>query len=239
MKSLLVLSRLMGYPDEAVATGTAEMRAVLDEEGVLPAQARAGVEALLRRLETTPLLDVQEEYVATFDRGRALSLHLFEHVHGESRDRGQAMVELMQHYAAHGLQLDARELPDYLPLMLEFLSTQPPEQTHDLLGDAMPAVILLGARLREQGSDYARLFEALESLVGAETEERVAMQRQAAEEGPDETITRMDEIWQEEQVVFMGNADPAGGCSGQQPSGKTQETPLQWMPTDRAAHPWR
>ncbi|WP_043766090.1 nitrate reductase molybdenum cofactor assembly chaperone [Algiphilus aromaticivorans] len=238
MKSLLVLSRLMGYPDEAVAAGVAEMRAVLDEEGVLPAQARAGVEAVLQRLETTPLLDLQEEYVATFDRGRALSLHLFEHVHGESRDRGQAMVELMQHYAAHGLELGARELPDYLPLMLEFLSTQPPEQTQELLGDAMPAIVLLGARLREQDSIHARLFEALEALVDAEAEEREAMQRQAAEEGPDETITRMDEIWQEEQVVFMGNADPAGGCgSGQQSSSSSQETPLQWVPPDRAAHP--
>ncbi len=212
MLTLRVISRLLAYPDESLKAGLADLADAVEQEGLLSGEARAGVLRLIDAMAHTPLFDLQESYVESFDRGRALSLHLFEHVHGESRDRGQAMVDLLDLYRAHGLELDARELPDYLPLMLEFLSTCDREQVDALLGDAMGVIVLLGARLRERDSNYAALFDALEQIAGT-PDEAEALRTTATQEGPDESITRMDEIWEEEQVTFLATRDPAGnGC---------------------------
>lgn len=209
--TLRVLSRLMSYPTAELQAAAGEMGDVLRRETVLPVEPAEAVRAFALALARRPLTAIQEDYVALFDRGRALSLHLFEHVHGESRDRGQAMVDLLQVYRDGGLELDARELPDYLPLMLEYFSTRPMAEAGELLGDAMAIMVLLGARLRQRGSGYAVLFEALEAAFGV-PENADALRESAAGEGPDQTIEKMDEIWEEEQVTFMGNQDPSGGC---------------------------
>lgn len=217
-RTLRALSRLMSYPTAEMQAALDEMRAALVEEDALPGDVLRRLDALLEDMAARPLLALQEDYVALFDRGRALSLHLFEHVHGESRDRGQAMVDLLELYRAGGLELDARELPDYLPLMLEYLSTRPPDEVDELLGDAMAIVVLLGARLRERESPYAVLFEALESIAGT-PDNAPKLREVAAHEGPDQSIVRMDEIWAEEPVTFMGNSDPAcGSGAGADPS---------------------
>lgn len=214
--TLRVLSRLMAYPEQPLLDAVPDMIGVLRSEGWFPEALRQRLEAHMHELAARPVTAVQEDYVALFDRGRALSLHLFEHVHGESRDRGQAMVDLLEVYREGGLALDARELPDYLPLMLEYLSTRSREEADELLGDAMGVIVLLGARLAERKSGYAVLFEALEAAVGtpAGAED---LKRRAATEGPDETIEKMDEIWQEEQVTFLGNKDPSGSCGASRP----------------------
>ncbi|HET6628384.1 MAG TPA: nitrate reductase molybdenum cofactor assembly chaperone [Woeseiaceae bacterium] len=214
--TLRVLSRLMAYPEQPLLDAVPDMIGVLRREGWFPEALRQRLETHMHELAARPVTEVQEEYVALFDRGRALSLHLFEHVHGESRDRGQAMVDLLEVYREGGLELDARELPDYLPLMLEYLSTRPREEADELLGDAMGVIVLLGARLAERKCGYAVLFEALEAAVGSPAEAE-ALKRRAATEGPDETIEKMDEIWQEEQVTFMGNQDPSGPCGESRP----------------------
>lgn len=209
--TLRVLSRLMVYPDAVLLTALPEIRSVIADEAGLDESIRQRLLQFVDRYEEHELGAIQEEYVALFDRGRALSLHLFEHVHGESRDRGQAMVDLINLYRDSGLELDARELPDYLPLVLEYLSMRPPAETAELLGDAMPIIVLLGARLRERESAFAVLFEALESLVGS-PDNAEALRSAAAQEGPDQTLVRMDDIWEEEQVRFMGNNDPSQEC---------------------------
>ncbi len=209
--TLRVLARLMAYPEQPLLDAMPRMIEVLRGEAWFPPALAGKIEAFMRRLASRPVTELQEEYVALFDRGRALSLHLFEHVHGESRDRGQAMVDLLEHYRTGGLVLDARELPDYLPLMLEYLSTRPRAEADELLGDAMGVIVLVGARLAERGSDYALLFVALETAVGSPAD-AASLKRRAATEGPDPTIQKMDEIWQDEQVTFMGNQDPAGAC---------------------------
>ncbi len=214
--TLRVLARLMAYPEQPLLDAVPDMIGVLRRESWFPDALRERLEAHMHALAARPVTEVQEEYVALFDRGRALSLHLFEHVHGESRDRGQAMVDLLEVYRAGGLELDARELPDYLPLMLEYLSTRPREEADELLGDAMGVIVLLGARLAERRSAYAVLFEALEAAVGSPAEAG-ELRRRAATEGPDETIEKMDEIWQEEQVTFLGNKDPSGSCGEHRP----------------------
>lgn len=170
-------------------------------------------------------MDLQESYIGLFDRGRALSLHLFEHLHGQSRDRGQAMVDLLETYRRHGFELSARELPDYLPLFLEYLAERPADEALSLLADAMPVIALIGARLAERGSDYHVVFDALAALVG-EPASIAEIRRQAATEGPDETVVNMDQIWEEEAVTFLANQ---GGCGINRPIPDAVQ-PVQWVP---------
>ena len=125
IRTLKVLSLLLAYPTEEIRAAAPSFAPVLDEEGLLPEGRRGALRRLAAQLGERGLYDLEERYVLLFDRTRSLSLHLFEHVHGESRDRGQAMVELKDLYAANGLEMPANELPDYLPLFLEFLSTRP------------------------------------------------------------------------------------------------------------------
>lgn len=232
MLALRALAHLMAYPNAAMQQALPEMAEVVRNEQRLADGPKQAVLDLINELENQPLGEIQEEYVSLFDRGRHLSLHLFEHVHGESRDRGQAMVDLMEHYRLNGYELDAKELPDHIPLFLEYLSTQDETEITDMLGDAMPVMVLLGARLQEKESSYAVLFHALEA-IGGSCEQARDMRELASTEGPDETITKMDEIWEEEQVTFLGNNDPAGGSCGNTSSGAattpTDEIPVRWV----------
>ncbi|MCL1485985.1 MAG: nitrate reductase molybdenum cofactor assembly chaperone [Marinobacter sp.] len=144
MKILKVMALLLEYPNADLQRGRDELTAAVLEDSRLP---RKNKEQLLRCIDMLcdgNLLDLQESYVATFDRGRATSLLLFEHVHGESRDRGQAMVDLMEQYKTNGLEIDARELPDYLPLFMEYLSTRPWEEIKKLAGRYSPHFGLAG-----------------------------------------------------------------------------------------------
>ncbi len=165
MKTLKVLSALLCYPQPDMQAALTEMIMALDEENRLPQSQCWAVQTLMNQMRRTDLMDLQEGYIGLFDRGRALSLHLFEHLHGQSRDRGQAMVDLLETYRRHGFELSARELPDYLPLFLEYLAQRPVDEALSLLADAMPVIALIGARLAERGSDYHVVFDALAALV--------------------------------------------------------------------------
>jgi nitrate reductase delta subunit len=213
MQTLKVLSHLLSYPEAEMLAALDEMAAVIEQENLLPEAAEKPVQALIDSYRGADLLAAQEAYVALFDRGRFLSLHIFEHVHGESRDRGQAMVNLLQMYETHGFELATHELPDYIPLFLEFLSQQEQEEAQQLLHDAMPVLSLLGARLTERGSGFSAIFDALSSFAG-EPEALAEIRHQAATEGEDETLVNMDEIWEEEAVSFMG----AGEACKSQPT---------------------
>ena len=228
MKTLKVLSALLCYPQADMQAALGEMADALDREKLLSERERRAVRAFMERLERADLMELQERYVATFDRGRALSLHLFEHVHGQSRDRGQAMVNLLEVYRRHGFELDAHELPDYIPLLLEYLAQRPMGEALDMLADAMHVMALLGARLAERGSDYRAIFDALAAVVGEPTD-IADIRRQAATEGPDETIVNMDKIWEEEVVTFLGNQE--GCATGGKPS---TVQPVQWLPRSGA-----
>lgn len=151
------LSLLLQYPEADLIAGLRELEAVLEER---PAW-RERLQPLLAYLGTTPLIGLQQEYVATFDRNPSHSLHLFEHVHGESRDRGQAMVDLMEEYRRHGLEMTGDELPDYVPLFLEFLAQLPHDEALKLLGDAVDVLAHVGRKLCNAGSPYGALFTLL------------------------------------------------------------------------------
>jgi len=206
MLTLKVLSLLLSYPEAETLAALDEMAAVIEQENLLPEAHKKSILSVINSYRDADLLDLQERYVALFDRGRFLSLHIFEHVHGESRDRGQAMVNLLQMYESHGFEMSTHELPDYIPLFLEFLSQQQPAEIMQLLRDSMPVLSLLGARLAERGSEFRAIFDALEGIAG-EPEGIVEIRQQAATETPDETLLHMDEIWEEEAVSFMGAGD--------------------------------
>ena len=125
MKSYQALALLLTYPEADWLEQLEHVEALLKEEGKLNAGAVKQLAPLLELLRDTPLIELQQNYVATFDQTPSHSLHLFEHIHGESRDRGQAMVNLLQEYREHGLIMTVEELPDYVPLFLEYLSQRP------------------------------------------------------------------------------------------------------------------
>lgn len=215
--SLRVLARLLDYPTAELQAASAEMIALIKAEARWPQSLRAQLALWCGELAASNLLDIEEAYVELFDRGRATSLLLFEHVHGESRDRGQAMVNLLAEYEAAGFQLDARELPDHLPLLLEYLSTRDHEQIGQWLGDIQPILALLGARLEERDSRYALVPRALLTLIGAS--DAIDAQRPVASAEPaDNTPQALDAVWEEEAVRFEAQSDK--DCSLQSSEGR-------------------
>lgn len=204
MIELLVISRLLEYPDAALWEHQQELREALAEGGALNLQQAARLNDFITSLCSRDLLDAQASYSELFDRGRATSLLLFEHVHGESRDRGQAMVNLMGQYQQAGMEIDSRELPDHLPLYLEYLSQRTPEEARGGLQDVAPILALLGARLKLRESDYSVLFEVLIAI----SESDVALEsvsQQIANEARDDTLQALDAVWEEEQVKFIAD----------------------------------
>lgn len=225
MQTLKVLSELLCYPESDLIDHLPEMGVTLDEEGVLAEPHRVRLKAWMAELRRRDLMELQAEYVTLFDRGRALSLHIFEHVHGESRARGQAMVDLMNLYQSHGLRLSARELPDFIPLFLEYLSRRPTDEACELLGEAVHVFTLLKARLEKRQSRYALVFAALESLAGQPEEDEEIRSRVTAEP-PDDTFEALDRAWQEEPVTF----GPGAACT---PTAASCQT-VQWAPPQKS-----
>lgn len=164
--TLRVLAALLGYPDARLRARLPELSGLLAADAVLDESRRGEIEALARRLGQGEPLDVEAEYVETFDRGRSTSLYLFEHVHGDSRDRGPAMIDLAQTYERAGLYLAPGELPDYLPVLLEFTSTQPPPEAKAFLAEIAHLVNTIFGALLARGSRYAVVMGALLDLAG-------------------------------------------------------------------------
>ena len=200
------LAALISYPTEALQAATGEIAAVLAEEGLVPAPQRAAIDGLLAELAEHDIYELQERYFALFDRSRTLSLHLFEHVHGESRDRGQAMADLIELYRGHGLEPTAGELPDFLPLFLEFLSLLPGHEARALLAEPAGILQTLADRLATRKSAYAAVFEALATLANAPA---IDLPDTSAED-PDDLVA-LDAAW-EEAAVHFGPGEQIDGC---------------------------
>lgn len=208
MIELQIISRLLEYPDAELVKHQQEMFDALSEARAFGKSDAHALAIFLRDLLAQDLLDAQASYGELFDRGRATSLLLFEHVHGESRDRGQAMVDLMAQYERAGLMLDSRELPDHLPLYLEYLAQQPEHEARGGLQDIAPILALLSARLKQRESRYALLFDVLLGLADTAVDPQ-KVQDQIASEARDDTPQALDAVWEEEQVKFFADA----GCA--------------------------
>jgi nitrate reductase delta subunit len=206
-KTFKVLSALLSYPDEALQKAAPELRTALEAEGLLPPESRRVLDALIEDIATGDLYDLQERYVELFDRTRSLSLHLFEHVYGESRDRGQAMIELKTLYEQNGLYLSASELPDYLPVFLEFLATRPLEEARAQLSQPAHVLTALAERLHKRETPYEAAFQALAAIAGlAPDAPGVVVEGDDAD--PND-FAALDAQWEEEAVTFGPGATPS------------------------------
>lgn len=196
------LSVLLRYPTTDVIEAAPAALAALRSEALLPAAIERRVAKLADELSSIDAYEAQARYVDLFDRTRSLSLHLYEHVHGESRDRGQAMVELLKVYSSRGLELTAKELPDHLPVFLEFLSMQSEREAAALLGQAAHVIEALRERLKKRGSIYTHVFDALVFLCddGRDEEALKALLREP-DDDPN-NLEALDRAWAEEQVTF-------------------------------------
>lgn len=207
MKTPKLISVLLDYPADELWQHRDELLQAA-QAADLPAQRRGQLEAFVAELLGMDPMAAQERWLSSFDRGRSMSLLLFEHIHGESRDRGQAMVNLIETYRKGGLELASRELPDYLPLMLEYLAQRPDAEAVDWLGHTRHILGLLAARAAERGSPYALLFEILID-IGRGDVDLDAVRRRVAAESRDDTPEAMDQVWEEEAVRFGAEAPPA------------------------------
>jgi len=213
--SLRVLARLLAYPDAALQADLADLRDALHAQRGLPLSRLAELDALISALASSNQIDIQSAYVELFDRGHATSLHLFEHVHGDSRDRGPAMIDLAQTYEKAGLFLAEGELPDYLPVVLEFVSTQPPREARAFLSEMAHIFNAIFNALQQRESAYASVLGALLELSGEKA--------RAVKVVPDEA---MDASW-EEPVVF-------GGCSSKGQARPGQAQAIHFVKNDAA-----
>jgi nitrate reductase molybdenum cofactor assembly chaperone NarJ/NarW len=215
--TLRALAWLLRYPDAELRSALPELRRALHDDAALESGRLAELDALMDRLGGTGAMRTEAEYVELFDRGHRTALHLFEHVHGDSRDRGPAMVDLAQTYERAGLLFAPSELPDYLPVVLEFASTQPPGQAREFLREISHIVRTIFSALLERQSPYASVLAAVLDLAG-ERAEKVDL--------PAEPL--LDESWAEPEAF--------GGCSSQ---GQSRPTDAQPVHIVRPAKPQR
>jgi nitrate reductase delta subunit len=206
MISFKALGVLLDYPLAEVQLAADEIEQALAEERALPAAELDGVRAFIERLRRSDIMDLQEYWIGLFDRSKRLALHLYEHSHGESRDRGQAMVNLALTYRMNGFELNAAEMPDYLPLFLEFLSVIPEVHARRYLTDAIEIIEALRVRLEERDSTYAALLAALVTLATRQADEGEVEAILATEPRDPEDLEQLDRDWAEEPVDFTAGS---------------------------------
>lgn len=207
-KRLAILSTLLRYPDDALRADLPDIVAEISTAGFTVHDRRA-LERLARRLAAGDALDRQEDFVRLFDRGRATSLHLFEHVHGDTRNRGPAMVELVAIYDANGFAMTGNELPDYLPLVLEFCAVAPPEIAANLLAQAGALLQQIHAKLMSRGLPAARGYAAVLGAVLSEAAlAPTTLPTEANDRADEDDLAAIDAAYEDEPVVFGPESDP-------------------------------
>lgn len=204
--SLRVLAHLLRYPDAQMRAHASEMAQALADEAALPSARIDELQRLLRQLASDDAMRVESTYVDVFDRGRSTALHLFEHVHGDSRDRGPAMIDLIQTYEQAGLYLAPDELPDHLPVLLEFASTQPAAHAREFLGEFAHILQVIFSALQKRESAYASVLAAVLELAG----EHAAAVAVAADEP-------LDESWAEPEAFGDCPSAATAMAGGAQP----------------------
>lgn len=209
-RSLKALSLILSYPSRDLQEAMPEIGAILGFDPRIATDTRAALRSLTARFVDADLYDLQESYVMLFDRSRTLSLNLFEHVHGESRDRGGAMVSLIETYRAGGFEPATTELPDHLPVLLEFLSTRPFAEVQETLADAAHILDALAARLVRRDSGYAAAFAALLQLSGDQADAEAVADMLAQPDDDPTDLAALDAVWEETEVTF--GPDPNAGC---------------------------
>lgn len=209
-RTLKALSVTLSYPTAELQAAMPEIRSVFDADPRITPATRSALQSLTRDFAKDDLYDLQERYVMLFDRSRTLSLNLFEHVHGESRDRGGAMVSLIETYREGGFEPATSELPDHLPVLLEFLASRPSSEAQETLADAAHILDALAARLGRRDSAYAAAFAALLQLASAVADADAVADMLAQPDDDPADLAALDAVWEETEVTF--GPDPNSGC---------------------------
>jgi len=216
MKTWRVLSALLAYPEPWLVRGLEECRATLDSEKLLGRANRNAIEQLINHLADTPLIQLQSSYVDWFDRTPANSLHLFEHIYGDNRARGQALADLSDTYARQGLAISSNETPDYLPLFLEYLSLLKPKQTQASLGVVVDLLETLRLRLHKRSSPYQAVFAALLELARLKPDSSKVQAALRLDDGSLPQVARVEASWEEAPAFSCSTCDSGDSCTSQQ-----------------------
>lgn len=233
MQILKVIARLLDYPTQSLLDNSELLIEVASSTKFLPPELRKEIVNLITRHKESDIYDLQADYDGLFERGRFVSLLIFEHVHGESRDRGQAMVDLLEMYRSKGFELDSRQMPDYIPLFLEFLSEQDELYAREWLADISHIVALLEERLVKRHSDFSCLFTSLLIISGTKVD-RKSIQETVKKEETEDTLEAIDREWEDKEIRFD---DPIDGqsCSSNRSttvSSNSKEVPISWHETN-------
>lgn len=212
MKTLKALSIFLEYPTAEQMGCLDDLVNIIREESGLSKKAINALQDLSQWMQRKKLIDCQEEYVALFDRTPSLSLHLFEHVHGDSKDRGPAMVDLDNIYREAGLVVSAAETPDYLPLFLEFLSRVSTEQAYKFLGETVNIIGAIEGRLRNRKSQYAAVFSALQELADRQPDIEEVSKSLEKDAGAELDLPVIDEQWAEQFAFDNDQNNANAGC---------------------------
>lgn len=203
----------MTYPTQDHLAVLGECSSFLKSEGWLSSASLKKMDAVIADFHSKDLLDLQEEYVALFDRTPSLSLHLFEHIHGDSRDRGQALADLLRVYEEAGLFINTDETPDYLPLFAEYVSTLGHAEASQTLGSIVNILSSLAERLRNRGSFYAHIMDAMAETASRSPDPEAVKAYLIQSAGNALTTQEIDREW-EEQFAFENTAQTTGQESG-------------------------
>lgn len=231
-RSVKALSLILSYPTRELQHAMSEIGGVLASDTRLTAAARRALRPLVEELAGRDIYDLEEQYVMLFDRSRTLSLNLFEHVHGESRDRGGAMVSLVETYRDGGFDPVTSELPDHLPVLLEFLSTRSHGELQETLADAAHIFEALSERLVRRESPYAAVFAALLQLSGTQADSEAVAEMLAQPDDDPTDLEALDEVWEESEVLF--GPDPNAGCPQVRDMLAQMDTPMNPAPRTAA-----
>jgi nitrate reductase delta subunit len=231
-RTLKAISLILSYPTRELQHAMPEIGGVLASDTRLTAAARRALRPLVEELNGRDIYDLQETFVMLFDRSRTLSLNLFEHVHGESRDRGGAMVSLVETYREGGFDPITSELPDHLPVLLEFLSTRPFEEAQEMLADAAHIFSALNTRLVRRESPYCAVFDALVQLADVKIDSASVAEMLAQPDDDPTDLEALDEVWEESEVLF--GPDPNAGCPQVRDMLSRMDTPVTPAPRHAA-----
>jgi nitrate reductase delta subunit len=172
-KYIKVVSLLMQYPDEAYFRTLPEIKSLV---GRMPhGPRRASIEKFITRLEGEETIHLQEQYTALFDMSPSTTLNVTYHLWGDGEKRARLLTRLQQLYARAGLEKKSLELPDFLPLILEFMASVPNATQSGVIKTSLKGVETLVERLKPLASHYSGLLEPLMELIMEPTEEQTAV----------------------------------------------------------------
>lgn len=199
-KELKAFSLLLMYPEKSVLSALSEIRLAIEQSLKISEEDKKNLNGFLNYLAGNSLADIQETYVETFEVGRAASLNLFEHFCGDSRDRGASMTNLMHMYEEHGLKLKTNELPDYLPVLLDFLSGLSWEDAVTWIHSAAPHITKIDIELQKRESPWRAITSTLLHIGKAATKEAMPTR--------EDLLPTIEADWFDAPVTFAASQDP-------------------------------